>query len=101
LISYETIEKVEEVLLHNNINEAGQHKNIYISNSFDGDIGKYQEEEFSEKIINVKISVINGTDTIPVSRNFAPFENWDYRENYDDNTLDHKYQLVITDELID
>lgn len=100
LLEYETIEEKGKISLHNDRYNVGYSKILYLT-SFEDKMPKYANESFEEKVLSVKISVINGTDTIPVSKNFAPFENWEYWDHYDDQIINHEYSLRITDELID
>ena len=100
LVEYETIEGIESTVLHNNIYEAGYNKTIYRS-SHEDEREKYTKEEFESIIYSVKLSIVNGNDTIPVSREFAPFENWEYWDHYDDYNMEHDYRIRITDDMLD
>lgn len=101
LLEYETIEEKGELVLHNDIYEVGYNKTLYVTSLIEDNMPKYTKDDFEEKIFSIKISVINGTDTIPLSKDFAPFENWEYWDHLDDQIMTHDYRINITDDLID
>ncbi|MFK7948553.1 MAG: hypothetical protein AB8G11_13260 [Saprospiraceae bacterium] len=101
LVEYETLDGNESVILHNNLEKIGAFETIYESEMFAGEKEKYTQEEFESVIYSVKLSIVNGNDTIPLSKDFAPFENWEYQEYYDDFIMNHEYFLTITDEMLD
>jgi hypothetical protein len=103
LVEYETTTEKKEIVLHNDIstNSTGYSAELHREWYSDKDLEKYTKEEFESIVHSVKLSIVNGNDTIPVSREFAPFENWEYWDHYDDFIMEHDYRIRITDDMLD
>lgn len=101
LVEYETATEKKEIVLHNDIYTSGYWTELHREWHSDKDLEKYTKEEFESIIHSVKLSIVNGTDTIPLSKEFAPFENWEYWDHYDDFIMEHDYRIRITDEMLD
>jgi hypothetical protein len=101
LVEYETATKKESVVI---INTNSPKYYVELHREFHAgkkNLEKYTKEEFESIVHSVKLSVVNGNDTIPVSKEFAPFENWEYWDHYDDYIMEHDYRIRITDEMLD
>jgi thioredoxin-related protein len=101
LVEYETATKKESVVI---INTNSPEYYVELHGEFHAgkkNLEKYTKEEFESIVHSVKLSIVNGTDTIPLSKEFAPFENWQYWDHYDDFIMEYEYFLKITDDMLD
>lgn len=101
LVEYETKDKTGSMVLHNDIHQDGYWTELHREWHPDKDLEKYTKEEFESIVHSIKLSIVNGTDTIPLSKEFAPFENWTYYDHYDDYIMEHDFRLIITDDMLD
>ena len=97
LVSYKTKAGEETIVLDT---KEGINNHTIFREEFKDDLPKWKVEDFKTTLLSIKISILQGKDTVKVTHtNWLDFAEWNQYSSEDSffKDIDHNAQLVLDD----